>query len=97
MYALSPRTHLSKTRFVWGRQCHRRLWLGSHDPEPRVEPAPGTVMGTGIEVGIAARVLWPGGVLIDTRYDEYAEAIARTKALIANPDVPAIFEAAFGV
>jgi len=26
----------------------------------------------GIEVGIMARLLWPGGVLIDTKYDDVA-------------------------
>jgi hypothetical protein len=72
----------------------KRLWNGVYDPEPLVEPLPGTVMGMGIEVGIAARGLWPGGILIDTPYDEYAEAIAKTKTLIADPAVPAIFEAA---
>ena len=53
-----------------------------------------TVMGMGIEVGVEARLLWPGGVLIDTEYDDYTEAIRRTEALIADPTVPAIFEAA---
>jgi hypothetical protein len=48
----------------------------------------------GIEVGIRARQLWPGGVLVDTKHDDYDEAIRRTKALIADPTVPAIFEAA---
>jgi hypothetical protein len=48
----------------------------------------------GIEVGIKARLLWAGGVLVDTKHDDYAEAIRRTKALIADPTVPAIFEAA---
>jgi hypothetical protein len=35
-----------------------------------------------------------GGVLIDTPLNDYAEAIRRTKALIADPTVSAIFEAA---
>jgi hypothetical protein len=94
MVAHQSHTHLSKTRYVWGRQCGKRLWYGVHDPEPRIEPLPGSLLGVGIEVGVAARDLWPGGVLIDTRYDEYPEAIARTNALIADPAVPAIFEAA---
>jgi Domain of unknown function(DUF2779) len=88
-------TFLSKTRFVWGRQCHRRLWLGSNQPGERAQPEPGSVMGQGIEVGIAARASWPGGILIDSRYDQYQEALARTKALIADPSVSVIFEAAF--
>ena len=88
------KTFLSKSRYMCGRQCSKRLWQTVYDPEPAEEPLPGTVMGMGIEVGVRARLLWPGGVLIDTRYDDYAEAIRRTKALIADPTVPAIFEAA---
>ena len=79
---------------MYGRQCSKRLWQTVYDPEPADEALPGTVMGMGIEVGIRARLLWPGGVLIDTEYDDYTEAIRRTEALIADPTVPAIFEAA---
>lgn len=85
--------HLSKSRYMSGRQCSKKLWLSVYDPEPAEEPLPGTVKGMGIEVGVKARLLWPGGVLVDTKYNEYAEAIKRTKALIADPSVPAIFEA----
>ena len=77
-----------------GRQCSKRLWQTVCDPEPAEEPLLGTAKGMGIEVGIKARLLWPGGVLVDTQYDDYAEAIRRTKALIADQTVPAIFEAA---
>lgn len=51
-------------------------------------------MSIGIEVGIAARSLWPRGVLVDGPHDQYADAIAKTNALIADAAVPAIFEAA---
>jgi hypothetical protein len=88
------RPFLSKTRYIAGLQCSKKLWQTVYDPEPAEEPLPGTVMGMGIEVGIKARLLWPGGVLIDTPYNDYAEALRRTKALIADPNVPAIFEAA---
>jgi hypothetical protein len=87
-------TFLSKSRYMCGRQCSKKLWQTVYRPEPREEPPPGSVMGMGIEVGIKARLLWPGGVLIDTKYDDYAEAIRRTNALILDPTVPAIFEAA---
>jgi predicted RecB family nuclease len=86
------RTFLSKTRYMCGRQCPKRLWQTVYDPEPAEEPLPGTVMGMGTEVGIKARLLWPGGVLVDTKHQ--GEAIKRTEALIADPSVPAIFEAA---
>lgn len=74
------RPHLSKTRYMAGRQCAKKLWQTVYDPEPSEEPLPGTVKGQGIEVGSKARLLWPGGVLIDTL--DSAEAIRRTRALI---------------
>ena len=37
----------------------------------------------------------PGGILVDEGPDQHAQAVTRTRELIANPDVPAIFEAAF--
>lgn len=52
-------------------------------------------MGVGIEVGKEARKCWPDGILIDSRYDQYQEALARTEALIDDPTVQTIFEAAF--
>ena len=51
-----------------GLQCPKKLWQTVYDPEPEEEPLPGTVKGMGIEVGIKARLLWPGGVLVDTEY-----------------------------
>jgi hypothetical protein len=77
-----------------GRQCSKKLWQTVFEPGNVEEPLPGTVKGMGIEVGIKARLLWPGGILIDTKWNDYAEAIERTKALIADPTVIAIFEAA---
>jgi hypothetical protein len=88
------RVFLSKSRYMSGRQCSKKLWQTVYDPEPVEEPLPGTIKGMGIEVGIKARLLWPGGVLIDTKHDDYAEALRRTDALIADPTVPTIFEAA---
>jgi predicted RecB family nuclease len=88
------RAFLSKSRYMSGRQCPKKLWQTVYDPEPIQEPLPGTVKGMGIEVGVKARLLWPGGVLVeDIKHHNYEEAINRTKALIADPTVPAIFEA----
>jgi hypothetical protein len=92
---MRPQPRLSKSRYITGLQCHRRLWLGWHDPEPRSEPEPGTILAVGTDVGVAARFLVPGGVLVDEGPDQHAEAIDRTRALIADLTVPAIFEAAF--
>jgi hypothetical protein len=56
------RVFLSKSRYMSGRQCSKKLWQSVYDPEPAEEALPGTVKGTGIEVGVKARLLWPGGV-----------------------------------
>lgn len=90
---LAPR--LSKSRYITGLQCSRRLWLGWHDPEPRSEPKPGTILAVGTDVGIAARLLVPDGILVEEGPEQHVEAIERTRQLIANGAVPAIFEAAF--
>jgi hypothetical protein len=64
------RAFLSKSRYMCGLQCSKKLWQTVYDPEPVEEPLPGTVKGMGIEVGIKARQLWPGGVLVDTKHDD---------------------------
>jgi hypothetical protein len=43
------------TVYMDGAQCPKKLWLTVYDPEPEEEPLPGTVKGMGIEVGIKAR------------------------------------------
>jgi hypothetical protein len=35
--------HLSKSRYMCGLQCSKKLWNTVYDPEPAEEPAPGTV------------------------------------------------------
>jgi hypothetical protein len=88
------RTFLSKSRYMYGLQCPKRLWQAVYDPAPTEEPLPGSAKGVGIEVGIKAQALWPGGVVADDpAYRNYDAAVRRTKALIADPAVPAIFEA----
>jgi len=88
---------LSKSRYTAGLQCPRRLWLGRHRPDVAAEPdaARQAIFEMGHEVGVAAHALFPGGVLVDEPYYRHAAAEARTRALLADPDVPAIFEAAF--
>src|ERR1051326_5867179 len=88
------RAFLSKSRYMCGLQCSKKLWQAVYDPEPAEEPLPGTAKGMGIEVGIKARLLWPGGVLVDDPgHHRYDDAVRCTKTLIADSTVPAILEA----
>ncbi len=87
---------LSKSRFVAGCQCLKRLYLQVHDPELAAEPdgAAEAIIAQGREVGMLARQLFPGGVEVDGSKG-LKQAIHTTEQLIANPEIPAIFEGAF--
>jgi hypothetical protein len=87
--------HLTKSRYIAGLQCLRRLWLQVHEPQPYEEPALGSPMDVGQEIGRKAHQLFPGGVLVEEKPWEHAQAVARTSALMSDERVPAIFEGAF--
>ncbi len=89
--------HLTKSRFTTGYQCEKLLWWTVHEPEAK-ELEPDKVLldlfDQGRQVGLLARLEFPGGILIDHPHSAYAERIASTqKALDAG--APAIFEASF--
>src|ERR1039458_913802 len=87
---------ISKSKFVAGAQCLKRLYLQVHQPELAAEPGASgyAIMEQGHEVGRLAHQLFPGGVEVDGSAG-LEQAIRTTQELIANPEVPAIFEAAF--
>jgi Domain of unknown function(DUF2779) len=87
---------LSKSRYVAGVQCLKRLYWQVHEPELAAEPDAATeaIIEQGREVGLLARQLFLGGVEVgsDGGLDQ---AIRATRELVANPEVPAIFEGTF--
>jgi predicted RecB family nuclease len=87
---------ISKSKFVAGVQCLKRLYWQVHEPELAAQPgaADQAIMEQGHEVGLLARQMFPGGVEVgsDGGLDQ---AIRTTRELIANPEVPAIFEGVF--
>jgi predicted RecB family nuclease len=87
---------LSKSKFVAGCQCLKRLYLQVHGPELAAEPdaAAGAVIEQGHEVGKLARQLFPNGTEVDGSRG-LEEAIRATRELLANSEVPAIYEATF--
>ena len=54
---------ISKSKFVAGCQCVKRLYWQVHEPELAAEPdaADQAIMQQGHEVGMLARQLFPGG------------------------------------
>lgn len=95
LFPSEPR--LSKSKFLSGLQCHKRLYLEIHAPELATEPDEQTqaILDNGTELGELARRLFPGGMLVDFGRPGLEEALAMTRELIADPSVPAIFEATF--
>ena len=87
--------HLTKSRFLSGLQCHRRLWLATHAPDlasPRSD-ATEHILRMGTEVGRAAHALFPGGLLIPSEASDHADVTRRTRAAMDDPSIPAIFDA----
>src|SRR4051794_12046046 len=87
---------LSKSKFVAGVQCLKRLYWQVHEPKLAAEPHASAyaIMEQGREVGLLARQLFPGGVEVGSEGGLDA-AIRTTRELVANPEVPALFEAVF--
>lgn len=87
--------YLTKSSYVRGMACERLLWLSWHQRLPYAEPPPGSPAAVGTEIGNKAHHLFPGGVLIDHEPWQHEAAVARTRELMTDPAVPAIFEAAY--
>jgi len=87
---------ISKSKFVAGVQCLKRLYWQVHEPELAVQPdaADQALMEQGHEVGLLARQLFPGGVEVGSE-GGLDQAIRATRELIANPEMSALFEGVF--
>lgn len=90
------RMRLSKSKFCAGVQCLKRLYLQVHQPELAAEPgaAAEAMIEQGREVGMLARQMFPNGVEVCSEKG-LDQAIRATRELVANPEVPAIFEGVF--
>src|SRR5271157_2515129 len=87
---------LSKSKFCAGCQCLKRLYLQVQQPELAAEPdaAAEAIIEQGREVGMLARRMFPGGVEVCST-SGLDQAIRATRELVANSEVPAIFEGTF--
>jgi len=87
---------ISKTKFCAGVQCLKRLYLLAHSPAlaTELDAASEAIMAQGREVGLLARQLFPNGIEVDGSRG-LDEAIRTTRELLANSEVPAIYEATF--
>jgi hypothetical protein len=93
----SPSPLLSKSRFLAGLQCPLRLWYQCYEPRlaGEISPAKQALLETGHRVGRLATRLYPGGILIEEDYRHHDQAVHTTAALMQDPEVQALYEAAF--
>ena len=91
-----PPLPLSKSKFLSGLQCHKRLYLEITHPELGEPPDPSTqaLLAMGTEIGTLAQRRFPGGVLVPPALRPRDAAVAETAKLIGDVHVPAIFEGA---
>jgi hypothetical protein len=92
--ALSPHP-ITKSDYLAGIQCSLRLWNRHSAPISYEERGGTAAMRAGTSVGQLARQLFPGGVVVEAQPWERDRSVVRTRKLIADRTVPAIFEAGF--
>lgn len=93
----SDRHLLSKSTFMMGLQCSKRLWLYKNKPElrPEISASQEMIFSKGTNTGLLAQQLFPGGkdaTPID--FFSYPKAIRQTYDWIKNGE-NIIYEAAF--
>lgn len=64
--ASAERPYVSKSKFLWGSQCLKLLWVAYNDRNQIPEPDAATqaIFDQGHEVGELAKALYPGGVIV---------------------------------
>jgi hypothetical protein len=80
---------LSKSRFVAGLQCLKRLYLEVHQPElaGELDEQSMAVIEQGQEVGRWAQKAFPGGVLVEAGREELSALNACRPALRKGSDL----------
>lgn len=87
---------LSKSQYVKGRKCLKRVWLYNHQRHLAAPPSEfqESIFRQGNEVGKLAQQLFPSGSLVHEDHKNPEGAVARTEKLLSSK-CTAIFEAAF--
>jgi Domain of unknown function(DUF2779) len=91
-----PPVRLSKSKFVAGVQCLKRLYYQIYQPElaEQAGESQQARLEQGNEVGLLAQSRFPGGVFVGSE-SGLDGALAQTTCLLDDSSVPAIFEATF--
>ena len=88
---------LSKSRFNYGLQCLKRLYLETfnRDLADPISPQQQALFDSGTAVGELARERFSPGLLIDEQYFEHGKAMQHTDQSLEDDTIKTLFEAAF--
>ena len=86
--------YLTKSKFLSGLQCRKKLWLSVNHPELATPPSlkQQFIFDSGYEFEEIVMKRYPGGTLIE--FDKLDKMVSLTNDLI-NDNAPVIFQAAF--
>lgn len=85
--------YITKSKFISGTQCPRKLWLDCNSEYEKRDVVPGSIIDIGNKIGVAATTLFPDGILLGSELSQ-AEALSKTEELVNDPNTKIIFEAA---
>ncbi len=85
---------LSKSRFMTGLECPRRLYLQCFQSELATRPnaTQQARLDKGTRIGELARKLWPDGVYISEQFSEHPRAVELTRTEIERGNARPTFE-----
>ena len=67
--------HITKSKFISGTQCPRKLWLDSNSEFDKKDVVAGSIIDIGNKVGVAATTIFPDGILLGSELIQ-AEALS---------------------
>ncbi|NCN05094.1 MAG: DUF2779 domain-containing protein [Spirochaetales bacterium] len=87
---------LSKSKYLSGMQCKKKLWLQFYKPDQAEPPSPALqrIFDQGTAIGELAQKSYPDGQLISATYYEIPKALEQTKQAL-QAGIVNLFEPAF--
>lgn len=88
---------LSKSRYISGLQCHKRLWLQKNRPDliPPIDASSQARFDVGNQIGKLAQSLFLGGKEVPFPLDRNFPSMVKTTQDYLEQNLPYIYEAAF--
>ena len=86
MNATSTTPYISKSKFLWGLQCHKLLWHAYNAKHliPGADPQQQAVYDQGHRIGELSKQLFPGGIEVAEGIEDFDEILASSKQAIGQ-------------